>query len=216
MSGIGLALSAASAFMQYRQGQAQQAMFEGQAQGLEVQAEYTRFNAKGESLKRKKEAVDSLVVNLNQMAQITAAAGAGYMDPFSGNPMGLRIRGLNVGGDNFAMAGLNETITRLTGESQAKMQLYQAARARAAGKSAKQMGMMGAMLTLGAGAFQYFQTAIPSTTVPTTGAGAFGSGGGFAAPSASMTAPVSGAMGMPPAFAPRFYGTQVGPGMLRI
>jgi len=164
MSGIGLALSVASAAMQFRQGQAQAAMFEGQARGLEVQAEYTRFNAKGESLKYKKQAADSLEATLARMAQINAAAGAGHMDPFSGNPMGLRVRGLSVGGDNFAMAGLNETITRLTGESQARMQLYQAERARAAGKSAAQMGMMGAMMTLGAGAFQYFQTSIPGST----------------------------------------------------
>tara|TARA_A100001391_G_scaffold128001_1_gene87547 strand:- start:43 stop:693 length:651 start_codon:yes stop_codon:yes gene_type:complete len=216
MSGIGLALSAASAFMQYRQGQAQAAMFEGQAQGLEVQAEYTRFNAKGESLKRKKEAVDNLVVTLNRMAQINAAAGAGYMDMFSGNPDGLRIRALDVGGTNFAMASLNEKITLLTGESQARMQLYQAARARAAGKSAKQMGIMGAALSLGAGAFSYFQTAIPSTTVPTTGAGAFSSGGGFAAPAASMSAPVTGAAGIPPAFMPSYYGTYVRPGMMGV
>ena len=57
---VGMALAAASAFMQYRQGQAQQAMFEGHARGLEVQAEYTRFNAKGESLKYKKQAADEL------------------------------------------------------------------------------------------------------------------------------------------------------------
>ena len=164
MSGIGLALSAASAFMQYRQGQAQAAMFEGQARGLEVQAEFTRFNAKGESLKYKKQAADELEGTLIRMAQINAAAGAGHMDPFSGNPFGLRIRALDVGGTNFAMAGLNEKITVLTGESQAQMQLYQAARARAAGKSAKQMGIMGAALSLGAGAFQYFQTSIPGST----------------------------------------------------
>lgn len=164
MSGVGLALAVASAAMQYRQGQAQAAMFEGQARGLEVQAEYTRFNAKGESLKYKKQAADSLEATLARMAQINAAAGAGHMDPFSGNPMGLRVRGLSVGGDNFAMAGLNEKITVLTGEGQAKMQLYQAERARAAGKSAAQMGMMGAMLTLAGGAFQYYQTSIPGST----------------------------------------------------
>lgn len=174
----GLGLAAASAFMQYRQGQAQQAMFEGQAQGLEVQAEYTRFNAKGESLKYKKQAADELEGTLVRMSQINAAAGAGHMDPFSGNPFGLRIRALGVGGTNFAMAGLNEKITVLTGESQAQMQLYQAARARAAGKTAKQMGMMGAMLTLAGGAFQYFQTSIPGSTpgmTPNPG----GAGAGF-------------------------------------
>ena len=184
MSGVGLALAAASAFMQYRQGQAQAAMFEGQARGLEVQAQYTRFNAKGESLKYKKQAADQLEGTLVRMAQINAAAGAGHMDPFSGNPFGLKIRALDVGGTNFAMAGLNETITRLTGESQAKMQLWQASRARAAGKTAKSMGTMGAMLTLAGGAFNYYQTSIPGTTpttspLPTSSFGASGSGSYF-------------------------------------
>tara|TARA_Y100001972_G_scaffold115866_1_gene153092 strand:- start:78 stop:719 length:642 start_codon:yes stop_codon:yes gene_type:complete len=166
MSGIGLALSAASAFMQFRQGQAQAAMLEGQARSLEVQAEYTRFNAKGESLKYKKQAADQLENTLVRMAQINAAAGAGHMDPFSGNPFGLKIRALDVGGTNFAMAGLNETITRLTGESQAQMQLVQASRARAASKTARSSGMMGAMMTLASGAFDYARTSIPGSTAP--------------------------------------------------
>ena len=174
---VGMALAAASAFMQYRQGQAQQAMFEGQARGLEVQAEYTRCNAKGESLKYKKQAADELEGTLVRMAQINAAAGAGHMDPFTGNPFGLRIRALDVGGTNFAMAGLNEKITILTGESQAQMQLYQAARARAAGKTAKRMATMSAMLTLASGAAGFAQTSTPgSTTGMTLNPGGAGAG----------------------------------------
>ena len=167
MSGIGLALSAASAFMQFRQGQAQAAMYEGIAQGYDVQATFTRFSAKQESLKHRKNAADSLDATLMRLAQIKAAAGAGHMDPFSGNPMGLRIRGLDVGGTNYAMATLNETITRLTGEGQAQMEEYNAARARAAAKAASSFGMMGAMLTLGGGVFNYFQTS-PGVTGSTS------------------------------------------------
>ena len=166
MSGIGLALSAASAFMQFRMGQAQAAQYEGMARGLEVQAQFTRFSAKQESLKHRKNAADSLDATLMRLAQIKAAAGAGHMDPFSGNPMGLRIRGLDVGGTNYAMATLNETITRLTGEGQAQMEEYNAARARAAAKTASSFGMMGAMLTLAGGAYNYFQTSpgVPGST----------------------------------------------------
>ena len=161
--GVGLALSAASAFMQYRQSQAQAAQYEGMARGLEVQAQYTRFNAKQESLKHKKAAADSLEATLVRMAQINAAAGAGHMDPFSGNPFGLRIQALNVGGTNFATATTNEDLTRLFGEQQAKMQYWQAGRARAAGKSAQSSGIMSAMMTLGLGAYNYYQTSIPNT-----------------------------------------------------
>ena len=194
-SGIGLALSTAGAFMQYRQGLATAAMYKGMAQGLEVQAQFTRYNAKQESLKHRKQAVDELDKTLMFLARINAAAGAGHMDPFTGNPFGLRIRALDVGGTNFAFSKSNEAITVLMGEHQAKMQEYQAARARAAGKSAKQMGLMGAMLTLAGGAYSYFQTAIPAAAQTTT----------FGLPSAGsvpMSAPVSGAMGMPPGALP--------------
>ena len=211
--GVGLALAAASAFMQYRQGQAQAAMMEGQARGLEVQAEYTRFNAKGESLKYKKQAADQLEGTLVRMAQINAAAGAGHMDPFSGNPFGLRIRALDVGGTNFAMAGLNEKITVLTGESQAQMQLYQAARARAAGKTAKRMATMGALLTLAGGGFSYFQTATPSTLGSTPGMtpNPGGAGAGFQTNQFSLLAnpsPSASFHSMPKGS--QFLGPQVG------
>ena len=212
MSGVGLALAAASAFMQYRQGQAQAAMFEGQARGLEVQAQYTRFNAKGESLKYKKQAADQLEGTLIRMAQINAAAGAGHMDPFSGNPFGLRIKALDVGGTNFAMAGLNETITLLTGESQAKMQLWQASRARAAGKTAKSMATMGAMLTLAGGAFNYYQTSIPGSTTtltPTVTPPPTSGGFGMNVPSSMGAAPSGAYFGSSPN-----YGYVVGPGMM--
>ena len=178
-SGIGLALSTAGAFMQYRQGLATAAMYKGMAQGLEVQAQFTRFNAKQESLKHRKQAVDELDKTLMFLARINAAAGAGHMDPFTGNPFGLRIRALDVGGTNFAFSKSNEAITVLMGEHQAKMQEYQAARARAAGKSAKQMGLMGAMLTLAGGAHSYFKTAIPATaptTMAPTASSSFGAG----------------------------------------
>jgi len=183
MSGIGLALSAASAFMQFRQGQAQAAMYEGMARGYEVQAQFTRFSAKSESLKHRKNAADSLDATLMRLAQINAAAGAGHMDPFSGNPFGLRIRALDVGGTNYAMATLNETITILTGEGQAKIQEWQASRARAAAKAASSSGMMSAMLTLAGGAYNYFQTSpgVPGSTSVTIPKNP-GFTGGFSSP----------------------------------
>ena len=214
MSGIGLALAAAGAFMQFRQGQAQAAMYEGAARNLEVQAQYTRFNAKGESLKYKKQAADQLEGTLIRLAQINAAAGAGHMDPFSGNPFGLKIKALNVGGTNFAMAGLNETITRLTGESQAKMQLWQAGQARAAAKTAKRSGIMSAMFTLASGAFNYYQTSIPGSTAPLapiTPPPPPTSGGGFGMnlPGSMGAAPPGAYFGTGPN-----YGYVVGPGMM--
>ena len=206
-SGIGLALSTAGAFMQYRQGLATAAMYKGMAQGLEVQAQFTRFNAKQESLKHRKQAVDELDKTLMFLARINAAAGAGHMDPFTGNPFGLRIRALDVGGTNFAFSKSNEAITVLMGEHQAKMQEYQAARARAAGKTAKQMGLMGAMLTLAGGAHSYFKTAIPATAPTATAATRTAPAGfGMNAPSSMGGVPGGGAyFGTGPSFGQPFY-----------
>ena len=178
-AGVGLALAAFSAFAQVRKGQAQQAAFEGQARGLEVQAQFTRFNAKQESLKHKAQAVAELEKTLVNLASINAAAGAGNVDPFSGNPFGLKVRALDVGGSNYAQADNNRAITVLLGNQQADMQLFQASRARAAGKAAKQQGVMGALFTLGTGAFSFAQ------------AGGF-AGGGFTASAPFQPGSLSG------------------------
>ena len=158
---VGMGLAGLKAFAQIRQGQAQQAMLEGQARGLEVQAEFTRFSAKQESLKHKAAAVAELEKTLVNMAKINAAAGTGNVDPFSGNPFGLKVRALDVGGTNYAMADNNRAITVALGEQQAQMQLYQASRARAAGKDAKRAGVMNAVLTLGMAAFNFAQVQAP-------------------------------------------------------
>ena len=156
-----VALAAMKAYGQIRKGQAEQAMLEGQARGYEVQAEFTRFKGKQESLKHKAAAVAELEKTLVNMAKINAAAGAGNIDTFSGNPFGLRTRALDVGGTNYAMADNNRAITVLLGEQQAQMQLYQASRARAAGKAAKSAGVMGALLTLGMSALQFAKVQAP-------------------------------------------------------
>lgn len=151
-----IALAAMQATSQIRQGQAQEASLIGQAQGLEVQAEFTRFSAKQESLKHKAQAVQELEKTLVRQAQINAAAGAGNIDPTSGNPFGLTNRALDVGGTNYAMADNNRAITVLVGEQQAQMQLYQAQRARAAGKAARKGAMMSAMFTMAQAGFSAY------------------------------------------------------------
>ena len=162
---VAIGLAGLQALAQIRQGQAQQAMLEGQARGLEVQAEFTRFRGKQESLKHKAAAGAELEKTLVNMAKINAAAGAGNIDPFSGNPFGLRTRALDVGGTNYAMADNNRAITVALGEQQAQMQLFQASRARAAGKAAKQAAVMQAMLTMASAAVSSGQTAAPGGNV---------------------------------------------------
>ena len=160
--GIGLAFSIASAGASLMKGQAEASQLMFQAASLESQAKFTRFRAKQESLKHRKEANNQLERILMQMASINAAAGAGNMDPFSGNAFGLKIRALSVGGTNFAMAKGNEDIVRLMGEAQANIQSWQAGMARKAAGTAVKRGMMGAVFTLAKGGYNYYNTAIPS------------------------------------------------------
>jgi len=168
MSALSMAFTAISAISQLKQAGAQKQQYEFMASQLETQAQFSRFNAKQESLKHRKQAADELENTLVKMAQINAAAGAGHMDPFSGNPFGLRTRALNVGGTNYGFAKGNETITRLTGEAQANMQLAQAGQARRAGKAAYQKGVFGALFTLGTGAFNMYQTSMGGSATPQT------------------------------------------------
>ncbi len=162
--GIGIALSIGSAISKLQEGKAQAAQMNAMAQNLEIQSKFTRFKAKQDSLKFRKQANDQLQKTLIQMAQINAAAGAGHMNPFSGNAFGLRVRALNVGGSNFAVAKENEDITRMMGFAQANLQLNQAGQARQAASAAFKKGMFGAIGALAGGAYSAYQTNIPSSS----------------------------------------------------
>ena len=157
-----LAMAAVSAFSAIKQGQAQDAQARAQAQALEVQADWTRFQGRQKALEYKKRAADELEATLIYQSRINAQAGAGLMDPFSGNPMGLKIQALDVGATNFAMAKGNELIVRSQANAQANMQLHQAAQVREAGKSARRSGFFNAALAMAQGAYGYHQAKIPS------------------------------------------------------
>jgi hypothetical protein len=176
-----LAMSAVSAFSQFRQGQAQSASLKGQARGLDVQADFERLRGRQEALKHKKQANDKLQSILEAMARTTAVAGAGNIDPFSGNPEGIRIKGLNVGGTDVITAKENAQITTLVAKFQADQLNYQATRARLAAREAKKAGVTNALMTLGQGMFMYgqlggtipgFGAATPASTFASSGFGA--------------------------------------------
>jgi len=168
MAWASLAMAAVSAVSSIQKGRAAAAQAEGQARALEVKADWTRFESRQKSLEYKKRAADELEATLIYQSRINAAAGAGLMDPFSGNPMGLKIQALDVGATNFAMAETNATIVRKQGLAQAEMELNQARQVRKAGQSARRSGYFGALMALGQGAMSYHQTAIPSTSTPPT------------------------------------------------
>ena len=140
MSGIGLALAAVSAVAKLKAGQAQAAQYQYQAGALLSQAKYTRYKGKQDSLKYFKQANDELTKVLMSMASINAAAGAGHMDPFTGNPFGLKA---------ITMGMANE---------QAKLQEHQARQMQQAAKSAMTQGVFGALMTMGKGFFNFYET----------------------------------------------------------
>ena len=156
--GIGLALAAVSAVAKLKAGQAEAAQYQYMAGGLLSQAQYTRYKGKQDSLKYFKQANDELTKVLMSMASINAAAGAGHMDPFTGNPFGLKVQALNVGGTNFAMAKGNEAITMGMANEQAKLQEHQARQMQQAAKSAMTQGVFGALMTMGKGFFNFYET----------------------------------------------------------
>jgi len=177
LAGIGLAFSAASALGQIRQGQAQAAGLRARGQGLLVQADFERLRGRQEALKSKREAVNQLQAILEALARTTAVAGAGNINPFSGNPEGIKIKALNVGGLNVVVAKENEAITRLVANFQASQYEFAAGQAFAAASAAKSAGITSALFTLGSGLFSFGQAGgfgnLGATATTTTGGGAF-------------------------------------------
>jgi len=152
---IALALTVAGAAGQVRQGQAQAAGLRARGQGLLVQADFERLRGRQEALKSKREAVNQLQAILEALARTTAVAGAGNINPFSGNPEGIKIKALNVGGLNVVVAKENEAITRLVANFQASQFDFAAGQAFAAASAAKSAGITNALFTLGSGLFSF-------------------------------------------------------------
>lgn len=209
----GLVLTAVSALGQYRQGQAQAAGLKSRGQGLLVQADFTRLQGRQEALKSKREAVNQLQAILEALARTTAVAGAGNVDPFSGNPEGIKIKALDVGGLNVVVSKENEAITRLVANFQASQYEFQAGQAFRAAVAAKGAGLTSALLTLGTGALFFAQAGgfggspaggLPGTSGVGGSAGSFGgqAGGGFPAMSFGGSPGSSLAFPTPPPISP--------------
>lgn len=202
-----------AAIGQIRAGQAQAASLKGQAAGLDVQASFKRLEGKQASLVHKKKAVDQLQAILEHMSSTNARAGAGSIDPFSGNPEGIKVKGLNVGGLNVVVSNENFAITRLVSEGQAKMLEHQAARARAAASAAKTAGFTNALMTLAMTGFSFAQAGgFSSLQTPATAGGGAAAGGagnfGMNVPNSMGTAAPGAYFGTGPN-----YGTNLGGGM---
>ena len=208
-----LAFSAVSALGSIRQGQAQANQLTARGQGLVVQADFTRLRGRQEALKSKREAVNGLQAILENLARVTAVAGAGNVEAFTGNALGAKNKTLNVGGLNVVVSKENAVITRLVANFQARQFEFQAAQAFAAAGAARTAGLTSALFTLGTGIFQFgalggFGASTPPVGgLPGTsaaGAGSFGgaAGPGFSVPSFRGIAGSSLALPIPPPISP--------------
>ena len=178
-----LAFSAVSALGQIRQGQAQANQLTARGQGLLVQADFTRLRGRQEALKSKREAVNVLQAILENLARVTAVAGAGNVDAFTGNALGAKNKTLNVGGLNVVVAKENAVITRLVANFQARQFEFQAAQAFAAAGAARSAGLTSALFTIGTGIFQFGTLGGFGASTPATVGAASGASGAGAIPS---------------------------------
>jgi hypothetical protein len=169
-----LAFSAVSALGSIRQGQAQANQLIARGQGLVVQADFTRLRGRQEALKSKREAVNGLQAILENLARVTAVAGAGNVDAFTGNALGAKNKTLNVGGLNVVVSKENAVITRLVANFQARQFEFQAAQAFAAAGAARTAGITSALVTLGAGVFQFGALGGFGASTPPVGGAAAG------------------------------------------
>lgn len=117
-----------------------------QAKGLAAQATMARLQAKQESLKYKQQAVQVLDNILRTQSAITARAGAGGIDAFTGSAQRLSQFALASGAKELYTVQDNEVITLRGGEMQAAQYMSQA-------KSVMRAGMIGAATTVASAYF---------------------------------------------------------------
>ena len=141
MEVIAVASAVVGAVGQYKAGQAQQAMYKSQAVWNNIQAEQ-------DALAYEQEGVNALKKTLKTVATITARGAAGNLNPWAGSTGNLQDNVLNEGFTDFNIATMNASNRRKTGE-------YQSGIFRAAGKSAYQQGIFGAVATIGGAAATY-------------------------------------------------------------
>lgn len=136
MLAFGLA-TGAQAFMQYRAGQAQQAMYDAQARQAEIEA-------RSRAIQAKQAAADKLTQMNSVLASITANAAANGVDALSGSALSLQNYAIREGSIEYHLAQDNAGIAESMGQ-------YQASIYRSAGKQAYQQGLLSAATTLASG-----------------------------------------------------------------
>ena len=121
-----LGLGGLEAFASYQAGRAQ-------AKGLAAQSTMARLQARQEALKYKQQGVAVLDNILRTKATLTAKAGAGSIDAFSGSAAALSKNVMAQGAQELYTVRNNELIAIRGGEMQAGLYMSQATSAMRAG-----------------------------------------------------------------------------------
>ena len=113
-----------------------------QAKGIAAQATMARMQGAQEALKYKQQGVQVLDNILRTQSAITARAGAGGIDPFSGSAKALNQFALARGAEELYTTREGQVIARKGGEMQAAQYM-------SAARSATMQGLVGAATAFG-------------------------------------------------------------------
>ena len=141
MQTVAIALTAASAYSQYKQGVAQQKMMDRQAQQVEL-------SGRVDALRAKEDGIAILDNMLEQLAYSNAYAAAGSVDPFSGSKLGLGLSLQAKGIREYKTNDFNRQIALDMSRQQAELLRYE-------GKLAKRAGITNALTTMGMGLYGF-------------------------------------------------------------
>jgi hypothetical protein len=130
-----VALSAVSAYGQYKAGRAE-------AKGLARQSAIVELQGRSEALRYREEAVATMDRILRTQATINARAGAGAIDPFSGSALAIQDYAMAEGATEIYVSRDNEIVAREGG-------LIQATELRKQAKSVHTQGLFKAGTTIG-------------------------------------------------------------------
>lgn len=149
MQYVAVAAAVVGGISSIRQGQAQQAMYNQQAQQASAQARSAVLSQRADTLKYKQDGVEVLKNLARNLATVNARAAAGSVDPFSGSVDNLVTANLEKGVTDFYMTRENQQISKQQAAILEASGNIQAAQYQFAGKTAKRQGYMNALAQFG-------------------------------------------------------------------
>jgi len=149
MQYVAVAAAVVGGISSIRQGQAQQAMYNQQAQQAAIQARSAALSQRADTLKYRQDGVEVLKNLARNLGTVNARAAAGSIDPFSGSVDNLVTANLEKGLTDFYTSQENKNLS----QEQAKLieagGLIQVAQYQSAGTTAKRQGYMNALAQFG-------------------------------------------------------------------